>query len=103
MVSITQATRRAQREIPAFTIRKGWATGSVIAGNAGLGYLNNDTPDRERPVLYRFFSRGAVPIGQRLKLSGMHWTVKGANAIIALRCCQMSNRWEEFWESRATG
>lgn len=42
-------------------------------------------------------------IGQRLKLSGMHWTVKGANAIIALRCCQMSNRWEEFWESRAIG
>lgn len=41
-------------------------------------------------------------IGQRLKLSGMHWTVKGANAIIALRCCQMSNRWEEFWELRAT-
>ena len=42
-------------------------------------------------------------IGQRLKLSGMHWTVNGANAIIALRCCQISNRWEEFWESRATG
>jgi len=39
-------------------------------------------------------------IGQRLKLSGMHWTVSGANAIIALRCCQMSGRWEEFWESR---
>jgi len=41
--------------------------------------------------------------GQRLKLSGMHWTVRGANAIIALRCCQLSARWEEFWESRATG
>lgn len=39
--------------------------------------------------------------GQRLKLSGMHWTVRGANAIIALRCCQLSGRWEEFWESRA--
>ena len=39
-------------------------------------------------------------IGQRLKLSGMHWTVSGANAIIALRCCQMSGRWEEFCESR---
>ena len=38
--------------------------------------------------------------GQRLKLSGMHWTVRGANAIIALRCCQLSARWEEFWESR---
>lgn len=39
--------------------------------------------------------------GQRLKLSGMHWTVRGANAIIALRCCQLSGRWEEFWETRA--
>ena len=28
----------------------------------------------------------------------MRWTVDGANAIIALRCCQLSNRWEEFWE-----
>src|SRR2546422_6063805 len=37
-------------------------------------------------------------IGQRLKRSGMHWTVRGANAIIALRCCRMSGRWEEFWE-----
>lgn len=42
-------------------------------------------------------------IGQRLKLSGMRWTVRGANAIIALRCCQLSARWEEFWEVRTTG
>ncbi len=40
-------------------------------------------------------------IGQRLKQSGMHWTVKGANSIIALRCCYFSNRWEDFWEYRA--
>lgn len=40
-------------------------------------------------------------VGQRLKQSGMRWTVKGANAIIALRCCQISGRWEEFWENRA--
>jgi hypothetical protein len=39
-------------------------------------------------------------IGQRLKQSGMHWTVKGANRIIALRCSLLSNRWEDFWESR---
>lgn len=44
-----------------------------------------------------------IILGQRLKLSGMHWTIKGANAIIALRCCQLSGRWEAFWESRATG
>jgi hypothetical protein len=39
-------------------------------------------------------------IGQRLKQSGMHWTVRGANSIIALRCSLLSNRWEDFWESR---
>ncbi len=40
-------------------------------------------------------------VGQRLKNSGMHWTVRGANSIIALRCSIMSNRWENFWEHRA--
>jgi hypothetical protein len=39
-------------------------------------------------------------IGQRLKQSGMRWTVRGANSIIALRCCITSNRWEDFWEDR---
>ena len=39
-------------------------------------------------------------VGQRLKQSGMRWTVRGANAIIALRCLDLSNRWEDFWESR---
>lgn len=40
-------------------------------------------------------------IGQRLKQSGMHWSVKGANNIISLRCCILSNRWEDFWDYRA--
>ena len=39
-------------------------------------------------------------IGKRLKQSGMEWTVAGANAILALRCCQVSGRIEEFWEQR---
>ena len=42
-------------------------------------------------------------IGLRLKQSGMRWTVNHANAIIALRCCQLSGRWEEFWEQRSVG
>lgn len=37
-------------------------------------------------------------IGSRLKQSGMHWSVPGANAVISLRCCIESNRWEDFWE-----
>jgi len=39
-------------------------------------------------------------IGQRLKQSGMEWTLRGANAIIALRCMMKSNRLEDYWESR---
>ncbi|MGO4882551.1 MAG: ISKra4 family transposase [Bryobacteraceae bacterium] len=37
-------------------------------------------------------------IGSRLKQSGMFWTVQGANRIIALRCCRISGRFEDFWE-----
>lgn len=40
-------------------------------------------------------------IGQRLKQSGMRWTVIGANAVIALRCRLLSNRWEDLWRSAA--
>jgi hypothetical protein len=40
-------------------------------------------------------------IGQRLKNSGMFWSVAGANAIIASRCCQFSHRFEDFWEDAA--
>jgi len=41
-------------------------------------------------------------IGARLKASGMFWSEKGANAIIALRCCVCSRRFEQFWEDRST-
>ena len=37
-------------------------------------------------------------IGQRLKLSGMRWTVPGATSIATLRCQQASNRWEQIWQ-----
>ncbi len=37
-------------------------------------------------------------IGSRLKQSGMFWTVRGANDIIALRCCRLNGRFEDYWE-----
>ena len=40
-------------------------------------------------------------IGVRCKRAGMHWTVAGADAIIALRCCKLSRRFEDFWERRS--
>jgi len=42
-----------------------------------------------------------VAIGTRLKRAGMHWTLQGANAIIALRCNKLSGRFEGFWERRS--
>lgn len=36
----------------------------------------------------------------RLKRSGMFWTVRGANAILALRCCHLNGDFEDYWEQR---
>ena len=43
-----------------------------------------------------------VAIGTRLKRAGMHWSLRGSNAIIALRCCKLSGRFQDFWERRST-
>jgi hypothetical protein len=68
-----------------------------------LGYFLANAP-RMRYHWFRqcglFVGSGVVEagckavIGQRLKQSGMHWTVSGADAIIALRCTQASEQWE---------
>jgi hypothetical protein len=40
---------------------------------------------------------GAIMANDR---SGMFWTVRGANAILALRCCLFNGRFEDYWEGR---
>jgi len=40
-------------------------------------------------------------IAKRLKQSGMFWTVRGADAIIALRCTRLSGRFEYYGASRS--
>lgn len=42
-----------------------------------------------------------VAIGTRLKRAGMHWTIPGSNAILALRCSKLSGRFQDFWERRS--
>jgi hypothetical protein len=39
-------------------------------------------------------------MGSRLKRSGMFWTVRGAHAVIALRCCRHSRQFDDYWEHR---
>jgi hypothetical protein len=43
-----------------------------------------------------------VAIGTRCKRAGMHCTVAGADAIIALRCCKLSGRFDDFWQRRSS-
>jgi len=74
-----------------------------------LGYFLNNAP-RMRYHWFRqcglFAGSGVVEagcksvIGQRLKQSGMHWTVAGADAIIALRCKEASSQWEAICNHR---
>jgi hypothetical protein len=71
--------------------------------DTALGYFENNAP-RMRYHWFRsrglFVGSGLVEagckavIGQRLKQSGMRWTVPGADAIIALRCREASSQWE---------
>lgn len=77
-----------------------------------IGYFDGNR-ERMRYAKFRhqglFVGSGVIEagcktiVGYRLKQSGMRWSLRGANAIIALRCGQLSGRWEEFWEMRAAG
>jgi hypothetical protein len=68
--------------------------------DTALGYFQNNAP-RMRYHWFRqcglFVGSGVIEaacktvVGQRLKQAGMHWTVNGADAIIAHRCQQASS------------
>ena len=99
---ITRLLRQAGKKLPSSTLSKK----SMLTQ---LGYFENNAPQM-RYAEYRqkkfFVGSGVVEagcrtvIGQRLKQSGMRWSVDGANAILALRCCILSGRFEDFWASR---
>jgi hypothetical protein len=77
--------------------------------DTALGYFENNAP-RMRYKWFRsrglFVGSGLVEsgckavIGQRLKLSGMRWTVTGAQAITTLRCQQASRPEDRIWQQR---
>lgn len=102
--NIRALVRKAGRRMPASA-----ATRKLLGKQ--LGYFENNA-DQMRYAEFRaenfFVGSGVVEagcravIGQRLKQSGMRWSVRGANAIIALRCCILSGRFEDFWASRSS-
>jgi len=73
------------------------------------GYFETNTERMRYPKFrdrHLFVGTGVIEagckalIGSRCKQSGMFWTVRGANAILALRCCQFNGRFEDYWEAR---
>lgn len=73
------------------------------------GYFENNTERMRYPIFrgqHLFVGTGVIEagcktlIGSRCKQSGMFWTVRAANAILALRCCQFNGRFEDYWEAR---
>jgi hypothetical protein len=94
---------QAQRHLPAGGPARDEAVGQI-------GYLNKNKEHMRYSEFRRqglFVGSGVIEagckslIGLRLKQSGMEWSVRGANAIIALRCMMVSGRLEDYWESRA--
>ena len=43
-------------------------------------------------------------VTQRLKQAGLHWSLKGAEGVMALRAAYLSNsnRWSSFWSREST-
>lgn len=74
-----------------------------------IGYFANNANRMRYPKFraqHLFVGSGVIEagcktvIGSRCKQSGMFWTVRGANAILALRCSHFNGRFEDYWEAR---
>ena len=76
-----------------------------------LGYLRS----MRNGMQYQAFREQGLPIGsgvveaacktlvgERLKQSGMRWSIRGGQAILTLRALEQSNRWENAWAILAT-
>jgi hypothetical protein len=94
---------------------------ALLAAGRALKFIGSLATDRDKALAYfetnahrmryahfrslgMFVGSGVVEagckavIGQRLKLSGMRWTVSGAASIATLRCQDASDRWDEIWQ-----
>ena len=39
-------------------------------------------------------------VGQRMKCTGMRWSVAGANPVLWLRCARLGGWFDRYWEDR---
>ncbi len=104
---LKEADNGAERIIRTLHYHRGRATGARRKRiSAALTYFRN----QRRRMHYAAYQRQHLPIGsgvveaacktlvtQRLKGSGMAWTMAGGQAILTLRSLLQSGRWEQAW------
>ena len=66
----------------------------LVAAIASLHSSNPEVAEKIR-LEAAYFNRNA----DRMRYPEF-WTVHGANAILALRCCHLNGRFEDYWEGR---
>ena len=80
----------------------------VVAGAAD-GLQRHEVERMRYPKFRRqhlFVGSGVIEAGcetaiaSRFKCLAMFWTARGANVILALRCCHLNGRFEGYWEGR---
>lgn len=91
------------------TSKEAEASGKLEAVEKELGYFVRNV-ERMQYGAYRkkgyFIGSGVIEagcktvVGARCKQSGMFWTVKGAENILAFRCIHSSRRLDKFWKHR---
>jgi hypothetical protein len=97
---VTQLIKQAKEELPT-------KPASRKAAKQQINYLERN---RSR-MLYQTFREAGyfigsgvveagckVVVGQRLKQSGMLWSRKGAEHVLAIRCALLSGWFDEFWK-----
>ena len=85
-------------------------TGARKLAKVQIGYLERN----RSKMLYRTFRTAGyfigsgvveagckVVVGQRLKQSGMLWSRKGADHLLAIRCALLSGWFQDFWKAYA--
>lgn len=102
-----QLLKNRVQQLIATTRATAAATPAQSAVEKALGYFENNV-ERMQYGTFRaqgyFIGSGVVEagckavIGGRCKQSGMRWSVRGAENILAFRCIQSSRRLDEFWK-----
>jgi hypothetical protein len=119
-----EGKRKAWMKVHQKRLRERGKIEKLVAALRSLGSSNPDVADKLRTeadyfernaerMRYPQFRRQPLFVGSgvieaacktvvasRLQRSGMFWTVRGANAILALRCSLLKGRFEDYWEDR---